>query len=157
MNRGSIVLGVVAVVLFAKASAPARAAEFPSCPPSVAVSEALTEVPPGGWSPRMLASKMSLSDVQFSSESPADGFEYRMTDDTPGANDTFRRLTLPASGSSTPSSFGFYYTFPPAQTVWVICRYLGTSVTLVRRVVGLQHCRVEHVRPSGSVKLEECE
>ena len=136
----------------------AQAASLPDCPASISVSEALAGLPNARWSSRVLAGpERRLADVQFSGEAPVDGVEYRMKQDQT-ADEGFRRLLLPVSGSSNDEEFvSFYYKFPKDRPLWAICRYTNTSVTLIRQIDSLNECRVSRMRPSGDVRLSECD
>jgi hypothetical protein len=118
----------------------ARAAPL-TCPPSIAITEALSGNPPEGWQSSSDATPRQLAGVSFFDGDPKQQRSLAPTRDT-------------RAGKDRQATWQFGQTDEP---VWLSCRYLDTGVVLAKPLAKpLHECRVVY-GAGGIVKTITCQ
>lgn len=138
MVRVSIIHVLVAVV-FARLAQASYAAEVP-CPSTIAVNDSVVGEPPTGWIARKGTTTKSLTGISIYDGNPDLDLSVAPTMD--------RRI----AGGRLAS-----WVIPPKSSTWMVCRYLGTSVTLTKELdSAFRTCSLRY-GPGGVVQSFQCE
>lgn len=120
--------------------APPLMAAALSCPPTIAVTEALTQPLPPGWTSESSRTPRYFSGVTFFDGDPRDNQSIAPTRDTAWKTDQ-RRAVWQLGGSGG---------------VWLGCRYADSGTVLLRELpIGIRECQVVYAA-GGVVKSIDC-